>query len=138
MLVPLDMNGQKTLNYDLKFGNLFKIIKCYIKPLPQQNLAVLTKKSDNQTVSFSIPIVLHSITLFNNQKFNNNTYIHINSGGIGHDRRIHLDNPSSQSNYNNTCADLSMLYIFNTGIRYIRFFNTGNLQFDVDIVIAYM
>ena len=31
MLVPLDMNGKKILNtnYDLKFGDLFKIIKCY-------------------------------------------------------------------------------------------------------------
>ena len=31
MLVPLDMNGKKILNtsFDLKFGDLFKVIKCY-------------------------------------------------------------------------------------------------------------
>ena len=33
MLVPLDMNGKKILNtnFDLKFGGLFKIFKCFIK-----------------------------------------------------------------------------------------------------------
>ena len=38
MLVPLDMNGQKIMNtnFDLKFGNLFKIIECFVKPIVQQ------------------------------------------------------------------------------------------------------
>ena len=37
MLVPLDMNGKQLMNvnYDLKFGNLFKIIKCYVDVSPQ-------------------------------------------------------------------------------------------------------
>ena len=50
MLVPLDMNNQKIMNtnFDLKFGSLFKLIKCYVKPLAQQNLSVLFKKSDDQ------------------------------------------------------------------------------------------
>ena len=63
MLVPLDMNGKKIMNtiFDLKFGDIFKLIKCYVKFIPQQNLAVLTKKSDNQFLSFSIPVVVHSI-----------------------------------------------------------------------------
>ena len=32
MLVPLDMNGQSIMNtnYDLKFGDIFKVIKCYV------------------------------------------------------------------------------------------------------------
>ena len=32
MLVPLDMNGKQLMNvnYDLKFGDLFKVIKCYV------------------------------------------------------------------------------------------------------------
>ena len=39
MLVPLDMNNKKILNtnYDLKFGDVFKLIKCYAIFLPQQN-----------------------------------------------------------------------------------------------------
>ena len=65
MLLPLDMSNQKMLNYELKFGNLFKIIKCFAKFVPQRNFALLMKKSDNQQISFSIPFVIHSITLFN-------------------------------------------------------------------------
>ena len=36
MLVPLDMNNQRIMNtnFDLKFGDLFKLIKCYVKFLP--------------------------------------------------------------------------------------------------------
>ena len=50
MLVPLDMNNQRIMNtnFDLKFGDLFKLIKCYVKPPSQQTLhGILTKKSDS-------------------------------------------------------------------------------------------
>ena len=42
MLVPLDMNGKQILNtnFDLKFGDLFKVIKCYVKFTPSP---ILTK-----------------------------------------------------------------------------------------------
>ena len=46
-------------SFDLKFGDIFKLIKCYVKFIPQRNLAILTKKSDNQFLSFSIPVVVH-------------------------------------------------------------------------------
>ena len=63
MLVPLDMNGKKIMNtnFDLKFGDLFKIIKCYVNP--QARFGILTRKSDNQQVSFSNPVVLHAIII---------------------------------------------------------------------------
>ena len=63
MLVPLDMNGKQLMNvnYELKFGDIFKLIKCYVKPLAQQNTSVLFQKSDDQIFSFFIPFVLHSI-----------------------------------------------------------------------------
>ena len=59
MLVPLDMNNKKTLNtnFDLKFRDLFKIIKCYVPPPSQTHYGILTRKSDNQHVSFSNPAV---------------------------------------------------------------------------------
>ena len=57
MLVPLDMNGKQLLN--LKLGDIFKLIKCYVKPLAQQNISVLFKKSDDQIFSLHIPFVLH-------------------------------------------------------------------------------
>ena len=68
MLVPLDMNNKKILNvnYDLKFGDLFKIIKCYVPPPLQTHYGILTRKSDNQHVSFSNPVVLHAITMRKN------------------------------------------------------------------------
>ena len=68
MLVPLDMNNQRIMNtnFDLKFGDLFKLIKCYVNPPSQQTLhGILTKKSDSQPVSFPVPVVLHSIILTN-------------------------------------------------------------------------
>ena len=45
MLVPLDMNNQKIMNvnYDLKFGDLFKIIKCYVPPPLQTNYGILNE-----------------------------------------------------------------------------------------------
>ena len=46
MLVPLDMNNQRVMNtnFDLKFKDLFKLIKCYMKFVPQRNFHILTKK----------------------------------------------------------------------------------------------
>ena len=63
MLVPVDMNNKKIMNtnFDLKFGHLFKIIKCYVPPPSQTHCGILTRKSDNQHVSFSNPVVLHAI-----------------------------------------------------------------------------
>ena len=62
MLVPLDMNGKKitNTNFDLKFGDLFKIINCYVEPTSQSQ-GILKRKSDNQLVNFSNPVVLHAI-----------------------------------------------------------------------------
>ena len=62
MLVPLDMNGKKIMNtnYDLKFKDLFKLFKCYFK-VGQQGIRTLRhSKFNNQVVSFSSPVVLHS------------------------------------------------------------------------------
>ena len=74
MLVPLDMNGKKIMNtnFDLKFGDLFKLIKCYFKVGRQGYRTSLFKKSENQALSFTTPVVLHSINLhktgFHNEK----------------------------------------------------------------------
>ena len=141
MLVPLDMNNQRIMNtdFDLKFGDLFKLIKCYVKFIPQQNLAVLTKKSDNQFLSFSIAVVVHSIILFNYQSFGNNPHLMINPNGVSFLRRIiTLDNLPSQTNRNKFCIDLPMMCVFTTGIRNTSFCNTGKSQFDADSVITYM
>ena len=43
MLVPLDMNNQRIMNtnFDLKFGNLFKIIKCLLISNPPHSQNVI-------------------------------------------------------------------------------------------------
>ena len=40
--MKMDMNGKKILNtnFDLKFGDLFKIIKCYVPPPLQTNFNI--------------------------------------------------------------------------------------------------
>ena len=65
MLVPLDMNGKKILNvnYDLKFRDLFKLIKCYVEPALQTQYGILKRTSDNQHVTFSNPVVIHAIII---------------------------------------------------------------------------
>ena len=70
ILVPLDMNGEQLLNVNLnlKFGDIFKIINCYVDPISQQQprfKRLLKRKSDNQVVGFSNPVVLHAIIIKN-------------------------------------------------------------------------
>ena len=47
MMVPLDMNGKKIMNtnFDLKFGDIFKIINCYVEPTSQSQ-GILKRKSE--------------------------------------------------------------------------------------------
>ena len=65
MLVPLDMNNQKIMNtnFDLKFRDIFKIIKCFVEPPLQTQYGILKRKSDNRQVTFSNPVVIHAIII---------------------------------------------------------------------------
>ena len=89
-LVPLDMNNQKIMNvnYDLKFGDLFKIIKCYVEPPLQTQYGILKRKSDNQQVTFSNPVVLHAI-ITKKTVSNINQYLDIITGGYVHTEELH-------------------------------------------------
>ena len=56
------------VNYDLKFGNLFKIMKCFLisNPPPSQNIyTVLHKFVNNRLIplNFSVPVVIHSFII---------------------------------------------------------------------------
>ena len=90
MLVPLDMNGKQLMNVNLnlKFGDIFKIINCYVEPItPQQQprlKGLLKRKSDNQIVSFPKPVVLHAI-IIKKAFTNSNQYLDIRSRGLGKD-----------------------------------------------------
>ena len=136
MLVPLDMNGKQLMNVNLnlKFGDIFKLIKCRVKPLAQNNVSVLLKKSDDQMLSFSVPIVIHSIILNNINKFKNNSYISLIPNG----KEFSLANIPIVTGSNLDCIDFPMMCVFTTGLRYVSFINVGKTQFNTDIVITYM
>ena len=126
MLVPLDMNGKKikNTNSDLKFRDIFKVIKCSVEPPLQTQYGILKRKSDNQQVTFSNPVVLHAI-IIKKTITNSNQYIDIVSGGIGTRTRILLNN-----------FPRTTLEIFETGIRVFRFYGMGNQRFDVVIAVS--
>ena len=135
MLVPLDMNGKKIMNtnFDLKFGDIFKIIRCiiFIHPSNHQNLNKVVYKYFNNGVSaplsFSVPVVLHSIIL---PKQMVRDY---NKGFVEISER--LTNDITRININD---NLSMLRIFHKGINHFHFYNIGNNRWIFNIVIAYM
>ena len=117
MLVPLDMNGKKIMNtnFDLKFKDLFKIFKCYFKVGQQGIRTLLHSKINNHVVSFTSPVVLHSINLhktgFNNEK------IRILGISNAEDIFINLNRNLSFTYMNMT--HFTMMFIIDSGIRYI-------------------
>ena len=133
MLVPLDMNGKKIMNtnFDLKFGDLFNIIKCILiyDPSSQNVYRVLHKNNNSHTppISFSVPVVLNSFILPINFNQFPKAFIEISGKKSNTISRINIknDNPT-------------MFRIFNYGINHIHFCNVGNSTFLVDIVISYM
>ena len=135
MLVPLDMNGKKIMNtnYDLKFKDLFKIFKCYFKVGQGGIRTLLHSKFNNQVVSFSSPVVLHSINLhktgFNNEK------IRILGISDKEDIFINLNRNLSYTYMNMT--HFTMMFIIDSGIRYIELRRYQGNDFDVDLALAF-
>ena len=135
MLVPLDMNGKKLMNtnYDLKFKDLFKIFKCYFKVGQQGFRTLLHSKFNNQVVSFASPVVLHSINLhktgFNNEK------IRILGISNAEDIFINLNRNLSYTYMNMT--HFTMMFIIDSGIRYIELRRYKGTDFDVDLALAF-
>ena len=135
MLVPLDMNGKKILNtsFDLKFRDIFKIENCLLHNNPQssQNVyKILRKRNNNLLVPFniSVPVVLHSFILSSfNIKLHDKAYIEIGERITNKITRINIKN-----------LNPIMFRIYKNGINHIHFYNTGNSQFEVDVVMTYM
>ena len=135
MLVPLDMNGKKLMNtnYDLKFKDLFKIFKCYFKVGQQGIRTLLHSKFNNQVVSFSSPVVLHSINLhktgFNNEK--------IRILGISNKEDIFINLNRNLSYTYMNMTHFTMMFIIDSGIRYIELRKYQGNDFDVDLALAF-
>ena len=135
MLVPLDMNNQRIMNtnFDLKFKDLFKIFKFYMKFVPQRNFHILTKKSDNQVLSFRSPVVLHYINLHKTGFIKEKLRIR----GISGSEEIYLNlNQSLSYTYlNNT--HYTMLFIIDSGLRFIVLLNYKGNDFDTDVALSF-
>ena len=60
MLVPLDMNGKQLMNvnYDLKFGDIFKVIKCDTRYLSNRQYFIVVRKDNHQVLSYSSPVIV--------------------------------------------------------------------------------
>ena len=135
MMVSLDMNNQRIMNtnFDLKFKDLFKLFKCYFK-VGQQGIRTLShSKINNQVISFTSPVVLHSINLhrtgFNNEK------IRILGISNAEDIFINLNRNLSYTYMNNT--HFTMMFIIDTGIRFIELRRYKGSDFDVDLALAF-
>ena len=130
MLVPLDMNGKKILNinFDLKFGDPFKIENCLLhnNPPSSQNVCkILRKRNNNLLVPFSIsvPVVLHSFILSSfDIKLHDKAFVEIGERITNKIVRINIKN-----------LNLVMFRIYKNGINHIHFYNTGNSQYILQI-----
>ena len=121
MLVPLDMNGKQLMNvnYDLKFGNLFKIIKCYVDVSPQSQHSFVKFISNRQRFNVNSSVFILTIRLHNKNTFDKNATMTFMPPGLsdGFGFKIHymlLGRPSK-------CYDLPLTCDFDTGIRNIYF-----------------
>ena len=135
MLVPLDMNGKKLMNtnFDLKLKDLFKIFKCYFKVGQGGIRTLLHSKFNNQVVSFTSPVVLHSINLhktgFNNEK--------IRILGISHAEDIFINLNRNLSYTYMNMTHFTMMFIIDSGIRYTELRRYKGTDFDVDLALAF-
>ena len=94
MLVPLDMNGKQlmnvNLNLNLKFGDIFKIIKCDTRYSSDRRSFVLVRKDNNHVFSFSVGVYINSITFHNKQTFDKNATITFYGKELSNNHEIKL------------------------------------------------
>ena len=141
MLVPLDMNGKQllnvNLNLNLKFGDIFKIIKCDTRYTSDRRSFIIVRKDDHHVLAFSVPVFINSITFHNKQTFHKDATIRFITGGLSSDHQFKLISLVDSGLVRN----LSPWLEFSSGFRNIRLNDlTNNLRFpfDVDVIVSYM
>ena len=142
MLVPLDMNGKQlmnvNLNLNLKFGDIFKIIKCDTRYTSDRRSFVLVRKDNDHVFSFSVGVYINSIIFHNKQTFYKNATIRFSGGGLSNDHEIKL---SSLVVDTALVRNLTPWLEFNSGLRSVRLNNLINnlrFPFDVDVIVSYI
>ena len=139
MLVPLDMNGKQLMNvnYDLKFGDIFKIIKCDTRYSSDRRYFIVVRKDNHQILSYSSPVIINSITFDNKQTFHNNASIRFITSGQSTDREFKLGTLISS----NLISNLTPWLELNSGFRSVRLKNLVNnfrIPFDIDFITSFM
>ena len=140
MLVPLDMNGKHLMNvnYDLKFGDIFKIIKCDTRYANDRRSFFLVRKDNNHTLSFSVGVYINSITFHNKQPFDKNATITFAARGLSTSHEIKLTSLVVDTGL---VRNLSPWLEFSSGLGSVRLNNLINnlrFPFDVDVIVSYM
>ena len=140
MLVRLDMNGKQLMNVnlDLKFSNIFKIIKCDTRYSNDRKYFIIVRKDNHHIFSFSVGVFIVSITFHNKQTFDKNAAIRFISSGLGNDYEIKLSPLVIDTG---SVRKLNIWLELNSGFRTARLKNlTNNLRFpfDVDFILSYM
>ena len=140
MLVPLDMNGKQliNINLNLKFGDIFKIIKCHTIYSYDRSFFVLARKDNNQVFSFSVGVYINSMTFHNKHSFDKNASMTISAIGLSNDYEIKLSDLVVNTGL---VQNLTPWLEFSRGLRNIRLINLKNnirFPFDVDVIVSYM
>ena len=140
MLVPLDMNGKQLMNVnlDLKFSNIFKIIKCDTRYSNDRKFFIIVRKDNHHIFSFNTGVFIASITFYNKQTFNKNASMKFITSGLGNDYEFKLS-PLVIDTI--AVRKLNIWLELNSGFRTVRLKNlTNNLRFpfDVDFILSDM
>ena len=113
-------------------NTIFKIENCLLhnSPPSSQNVYKILHKRNNDLLTpfnISVPVVLHSFILSSfNIKLHDKPFIEIGER-INKITRINIKN-----------LNPIMLRMYKNGINHIHFYNTGNSQFEVDVVMTYI
>ena len=138
MLVPSDMNGKQLMNvnYDLKFGDIFKTVKYDTRYSSNRQYFIVVRKDNHQVLSFSSPVIVNSITFHNKKAFHNNASTRFITGGQSTDHEFKLGTLISS----NLISNLTPWLELNSGFRLVRLKNLVNnfsVPFDIDFIISY-
>ena len=141
MLVPLDMNGKQlmnvNLNLNLKFGDIFKVIKCDTRYSNDRRSFLLVRKDNHHVLSFSVPVIINSITFHNKQTFHKDATIYFSTSGLSTAYEIKLVNLVD----NGLARNLTPWLELSSGLRNARLSNLiYNIRspFDVDVIVSHM
>ena len=139
MNMTLNMNGKDIVNFKLNpnFGHVFNLIKCTTNYSNDRSFFILARKDNRLALSFTVPLIINSITFHNKHTFHKDAIIRIITPGLGDEyefKLINLDN-------NGLTRNLAPWLQLSTGLRYMRLSNLINnirSPFDVDAIVSYM